>query len=212
MSYWLFTKAKGGNKSPQCYLTASEINTTEHNAQLHLGLLDCLGVLDLLVSTINIRKNYPVLCIITEAMRNVSVWLLRACQKLIKHNLFYHCWFAILFPPPNRDNTHEIKSNFSLLTMSWGNTERFRSKLCRPSCVNCQKNKFQEQSVVLRWICIASNKGSYLNKKSLAVWVSVIFMIIISFISIKGSPTWPPWNQLSFLQTHFKIILSKTHL
>lgn len=49
VNYWLFTKAKGGNKSPQYYLTALEINTIEHNAQLCLGLLDYLGVLDLLV-------------------------------------------------------------------------------------------------------------------------------------------------------------------
>lgn len=133
-------------------------------------------------------------------------------KKLIKHNLFFHCWSAILFPPPNQDNTHEIKPNFSLLTMSWGNTELFRSKLCRLSCLNCQKKKFWEQSVDLRWICIPRNKGSYLNKKLSVIWISMIFMIIISFISIKGSSTWPPWNQVSFLQKNFKIIHSKTHL
>lgn len=145
-------------------------------------------------------------------MRNVSLWLLLACQKLIKYNLFYPCWFAILFPPPNQDNTNEMKSNFSLLIMSWGNTELFRSKLCRLYCLNCQKKKFQEQSVDLRWICIPRNKGSYLNKKLLAIWISMIFMIIISFILIKCSPISPPWNQLSSLQKIFKIIHSKMHL
>lgn len=49
VNYWLFTKAKGGNKSPQYYLTALEINTSKHNALLHLGLLESLGVLHLLV-------------------------------------------------------------------------------------------------------------------------------------------------------------------
>lgn len=36
-------KGKRGNKSPQYYLTALEINTTELSAP-HLGLLDCLRV------------------------------------------------------------------------------------------------------------------------------------------------------------------------
>lgn len=47
------------------------------------------------------KKNYLVRCIITEAIRNIPVWLWLASQKLIKHFLFiyfffYHCRLAII--------------------------------------------------------------------------------------------------------------------
>lgn len=69
--YWLFKKAKGGNKSLQCHLTASEINRTKHIIQFPLGSLDCSKIIELLVLKQCIRKNYLVICTITDAMRNV---------------------------------------------------------------------------------------------------------------------------------------------
>lgn len=69
------------------------------------------------------RCNEKCLCVTSAIM-----------SKAHQAQSFYHCWFAVLFSLPNQDNTHEVKSNFSLLTMSWGNTELFRLNLCRLSC------------------------------------------------------------------------------
>lgn len=85
------------------------------------------------------------------------------------------------FPSSQQDNNHEIKANFSLLTMSWGNTELFRSKLCRLCCLNCLK-LFQEQNIDLRQICIPTKKEN-LNKKLLAIWICRIFRIIRFYLT-----------------------------